>query len=324
MLTDYLGGIMTQKSCLAFQVLFIGFFLTACSTIQTPNSTPTIEPIGSLQIYTTQPGFTGWGSWELVISNTTATTVTIPTPRSAKAGEATYRFYRQDAMGWQGLIARPGYMAEVYDEYTHPDNSHLQIAGHSAFTLDFAQVMGVYFALPEMTDQLEGVFLVQVRYQHDPVLPTSHELVQYTNEFTLNQAEPVADLEMAIKVNNPQRDQIEVQNTSTETLRMPSVCSQGNGYDPDDHSSLQRLTEEGTWEVFRPEASFCKKSLPAINIPPGRSTKVDVAQWVPLGTDIAPGTYRWDIVILFKRKYPGFDPFEYSRHVFSPTFEIGP
>jgi hypothetical protein len=315
---------MTQKTCLAFHLLVIGFFLTACSSIHTPNPIPTTEPTGSLQIYTARPAFTGWGSWELVISNTTAATLTIPTPRSAQAGEATYRFYRQDAMGWERLITRPGYMAEVYDEYTHPDNSHLQIAGHSAFTLDFSRVMAVYFALSQETNQLEGIFIVQVRYQHEPVLPTPNELVQYTNEFTINQTMSVDDLEIAVKVNNPQRDQIEVQNNSTETLRIPSVCSQENGYDTDDYSSLQRLTSEGTWEVFRPQASFCKKSLPVVVIPPGSSTKVDVAQWVPLGTDIAPGIYRWDVVILFERKYPGHDPFQYSRHVFSPTFEIMP
>jgi hypothetical protein len=200
----------------------------------------------------------------------------------------------------------------------------LQIAGRSAFKLDFTPVMGAHFVLPHIPDPLEGVFLVQVRYQHDPVLATPNELVQYTNEFTITRTKPVDDLEIAVKVNNPQRDQFEVQNNSTETLRIPSVCSQENIHADDGYSSLQRLTSEGTWEVFRPQASFCKKSLPAILIAPGNSTKVDAAQWVPLSMDITPGTYRWDVVILFKRKYPGYDPLLDIRHVFSPAFEIMP
>ena len=315
---------MTQQARQPCLVLFLSFFLVACGSIQVPNVTPTVTPIGHIQIYTTQPVFTGMGNWELVISNTTAATITIPTPRYAQAGEATYRFYQKDIMGWQRLIARPGYMADVYYEYTRPDNSKIQIAGQSSFTLNFTPVMGIYFALPGMDigDRLEGIFLIQVRYQPDPVLTTTNELVQYTNEFTITGTRPVNDLEFAVKVNHPQRDRLEVQNNSTETLWVPSICSQENIYDDDDYTSLQRLTSEGTWEIFRPRASLCQKSLSAILIAPGNLKSVEADQWIPLDVDLPPGIYRWDVVILLRNKQPGYEHVQDIRHIFSPAFVI--
>ncbi len=165
--------------------------------------------------------------------------------------------------------------------------------------------------------------MVQIRYEHDPVTTTTHELVQYSNEFIITRTAPISSTEIVVKVNQPQLNNFELENNSSVSLWLPSACSGVDVYDNDDgYSSLQRLTSEGTWEIYRPLKSNCTGNVEAIFLEPGHSILVDTIRWLSIDRDvIAPGIYRWDVVFYLEHVHPPSGLLRDIRHIFSETFE---
>ncbi len=86
----------------------------------------------------------------------------------------------------------------------------------------------------------------------------------------------------------------------------------------EEHTTMQRLTDAGTWSPLHVPAENCAKTLEMIEIAPDEAKVIDGAEWLQnAGVSLQVGRYRWDVVI-YKQRIPYST---YGRHVFGDMFE---
>ncbi|CAG0936195.1 hypothetical protein TFLX_05061 [Thermoflexales bacterium] len=284
------------------------FLLVACAA--------PVDTQGSVRAYTTQSQYQGLEAWNIVISNTLNSEIAIPTPKGDPIGEATFRFYRKQAAGWQRLIPLPGYLAAV-----NPGSSEFRLVPNTQLEFDISPVMASHFAWP--LDGLEGYyFLVQVRYTRRPIAEMQGELVVYTNEFAIPGPASLVNPGLVVEINHPGIADLELKNGFSAPLWVPSPCSNVQVYNEDNgYTSLERATEEGTWTVIRPYKSGCRGELfDLVQIDPGQSMTLKHSYWFPAKDDAStPGTYRWNVVYYLENEVTLLRD---TRHVYSEPFDV--
>ncbi len=124
-------------------------------------------------------------------------------------------------------------------------------------------------------------------------------------------------------------------NESEQAVWLNPLCSdrptggeQGDTIYPYAHReiypTLQRQTDEETWQVIRPERKACLETAPPLEIKPGNSVLIELWQGYPVEQiALTPGTYRWDIVY-FQSYDSRHNIFETAMHIFTETFDYTP
>ena len=249
----------------------------------------------------------------LIVSNATQADITIPASQTDRVSERTFRFYKKTPLGWKRLQPDPGTLVVPLAQ-----EPGLLVPAHSKIDVDITDFLGPYSE--EFGAPLTGTFIAQVRY----IRSDQFEFVQYSNEFPIDDTEPVTHTELNVNLVRAPSFGFTLQNNSNKPVWFSALCNNAAvAYGADDgYSTLQCLTEEGSWEPLYGE---CTRGIPPARVDPGKTLTVDGAPWFEKKlNDRPPGIYRWDVVLYLK-----FDP-EHNdailrdvRHIFSETFQYG-
>lgn len=280
----------------------------------------------SVSVQTNRPQYNDGERLILVVSNITSKDIRIPNPRDARIGEGTFRFYKRSAMGWKRLYPFPGYLAPQIANV-----AELVIPVDHEAEFDITHIMGSYTEYPVMPKHLAGEFVVQIRYEQNHST-NGDELVQYSNMFLIREIGSITETKINIGLISPQSLMFDLQNNSSSPLWLPSPCSsspviyEGQVFSDDGYLSLQRLTDEGAWQIIRFAKANCEGMDEPVRIDPGHTTVINAVQWFQKRVDeLAPGIYRWDVVFYLEEKNDraGVIVLKDAHHVFSEVFEYG-
>lgn len=317
----------------AYQVTLAGLFLVLVAVgcqVNTKNrdyatpvtatknrdyATPvTTDESHSRSTYVTIQTDKAWYQYEyepvrLVISNLTSADITIPVQESDHRGERTFRFYKKTPLGWKRLQPIP-------DQFVPPiaEEPGLVVPARTKVELDISQFLGAHsekFGAP-----FTGTFIAQIRY----IRSDQYELVQYSNEFAINDTIPVSRAEVIVSLTQPESLVFGLQNNSNRPIWLSDLCNNVPiAYGGDEgYTTLQRLTDEGTWEPLYGE---CTGGIPPALISPGQTMIIDGAKWFQKKLEHHPaGVYRWDVV-LYLELDQGPPILRDVRHIYSEAFE---
>jgi hypothetical protein len=291
----------------------------------TASGTESDDASGYIEVQTSQPRYGLDEGLELIVTNDTPTDIRISVPPLAVVGEEAFRFYERTATGWRRLYPIPGYHAEPLGE-----GSSLVVPAGGERELDITHTLGAYMAYASESPTLTGEFLIQVRYGYADS-PVTGELVQYSNEFRIGEEEPALGMDVNVQLVQRRSIAFTLTNNSDAPLWIP-ICSSipvhygGRAFSDDGYSSLQRLTDNGTWQIIRDICLDPSQRAEPIQVCPGQEVSVDPARWFYYECDnLPPGTYRWDVVFYLEDYGANSDRMLRDvRHVFSDVFECDP
>jgi hypothetical protein len=164
------------------------------------------------------------------------------------------------------------------------------------------------------------------------------EYVVYSNEFVTNESSQssrfrtppshTADT-LAVTADLVEFDVVSFTNNWQRDLGFVSICSDVNpfgGYPGTaypKHTTLQRQSGEGTWQVLRPSKIHCTTVRDPIIIEPGDTAILPVGDGYSDLTTLESGVYRWHLVTYVS--FPECNPWPCSdlagAHLFTETFE---
>ena len=281
--------------------------------------------LGFISAQTNQSQYDGVDGVKLIVLNATSSDIRIPAPPNAQVGERTFRFYKKTLMGWKRLFPIPGYLAEPIA----PAPEMMVQAGQKV-ELSMAHIMGSYTEWKAESVWLAGDFIVQIRYD-PPSAFTGDEFVQYSNEFAISTTVSITKTNVEVHLVRSQPLAFELQNNSNVPLWFPVACSsappiaEGSVFRDDGYVSLQRLTEDKTWQIIRLAKTDCKEKTTPIRIDPGQTATIDGSSWFQERVlDAGVGSYRWDVVFYLEEfdAGAGTRALNDARHVFSDIFKL--
>lgn len=281
----------------------------------TPVPTTTIAPHNTenlVSVHTDRTHYTTT-SPKLTITNSTAEEISVPTPyyQAGTGGEATFHFYRKTPIGWKLLQPVPGIVVPPI-----ANSSQLTVPTQGEVTIDIGEVFWAYGDQLDrygnklgIGEDLTGTFMTQVQYtKHD-----TQDLLVYSNEFSVSEAEPISSMEINVELVPEQPFAFRLRNTSDQAVWHSDTCTD------DAPTTLQKLTSDGTWQVV---TAVCKFTPSLRQLRSGQTLSVDGTKSFRSKPDqIASGRYRWDVVI-----YRYLDSASIPRgehHIFSEVFESG-
>ncbi|HSD85305.1 MAG TPA: hypothetical protein VLG46_15695 [Anaerolineae bacterium] len=161
--------------------------------------------------------------------------------------------------------------------------------------------------------------MLRVKYTN----PAEQEFLLYTDEFNQGTPEPIDEFGITIERASPGSLEWKVMNRSSRLVWLTPICSSfrlAGGMIDEERSTLQRLTEAGSWSNL-PVA--CKQASTIIKIQPDEAVVIDGRQWVEnAGLSLPPGQYRWDLVLFLQWVEGGQRTLANGRHIFSPVFSV--
>ncbi len=319
-------------------LILIGFFLALASQgclseiNDARNATPTPKealsrPLGTVKMETDKSQYAITDSVELVVSNTSTAKIIIPFPQNSEVGEQTFRFYKKTLMGWRRLYPIPGLL--VAPVVNAPG---LVIPSGSKSEISISPYLDTYDIDRNYASPLIGTFMVQTRYSRNDLGGTD-ELVQYSNAFQIGEAESIDVTGVTVNVTQTRSLVFSLQNNSNMPIWVPNRCSQAelqyghSAFSDDGLLSLQRLTDETTWQIIRTTKTDCVNAIePPQVVLPGQAITIHGTQWFQAKlADLPAGIYRWDVVFYleYDQVYKDYILRD-VRHIFSETFEYSP
>jgi hypothetical protein len=263
------------------------------------------------------------GSVGLIISNTSSAGIFIPFPADDVAGDQTFRFYKKTSMGWRSLDHEP-------DHFVAPavKAPGLVIPSGSEAKIGISNYLGSLDNDMSGAGLVTGTLIVQTRYSRNQ-LGSTDEFVQYSSEFQIGETESIDVTGVTVDVTQARSRVFSLHNNSDMSIWIPDRCSLP-GYRRDAFTdavpSLQRLSDEKTWQIIRASKIDCINAVePVRAVWPGRAITIDGAPWFQANSaDLPAGTYRWDVVFYLEYELDHKDVIvRDGRHIFSKTFEYG-
>jgi hypothetical protein len=162
-------------------------------------------------------------------------------------------------------------------------------------------------------------YMLRVRYL-TPV--GGQEFLLFIDEFHIGPATPIAEFDVTVENAPSDVLSFSITNNSEQSLWLNPPCSSSrllSGWMDEEHSSLQRLTDAGSWAPIRATIDDCVQITDPIEIMFGETRKVDGVQWLQdTGISLTPGLYRWDLVFYLLQAPP--HDMDMGRHMFGDTF----
>lgn len=162
--------------------------------------------------------------------------------------------------------------------------------------------IGLFVAAYDMVFR-KGPFMLEMGYHILSDKDKSVEYAVYSNEFTIPEtgAGPITEIQITVRTLSPRR--IAFYNGTTEKLLYKPLCSDDQAVVVDPYladerfTTLQRQTNEGTWQIFRPRPSDCTQVVAPVEIVPGEEITLELWRGYPIERlDLQPDTYRWNVV----------------------------
>ncbi len=179
----------------------------------------------------------------------------------------------------------------------------------------------------------DETYLMSVPYR---ILPEAEEGARhiyqqmYSNAFDVGDAPDgiAGDLYYAQVTFHLPEPQVTFENHSTTSKWIVPLCAgeileeapDVPGWYP--YTTLERVTEWGTWEVIVPGIQRCARDVAPIEIP--RESTKKIALWEGVGFDVEelePGLYRWHLVFYGTKPQVGYIGSPH-HHRFSEVFEV--
>lgn len=175
--------------------------------------------------------------------------------------------------------------------------------------------------------------MLELQYFYD-----GNEYVVYSNEILIVESSqpsrfrmPPSDLPDTLGINTEivEPYAVALTNNSKVILWFNPLCSdvEVDVNQPADyslHATLQRQSDEGTWQVLRPDKDHCTMVKDAIRIEPGETVQLFVGDGQPPPDELDPGVYRWHLVSYID-PFPECNAynacFRSGVHLFTDTFE---
>ena len=297
-------------------MVFLPLFVTACrSRLPDVHTVTPIAVTGESSQSHSLKLIVQDSEWDkLIVVNSTATDILIPYSISDPVGEKTFRFYRKTPIGWERMQPMPDIIVPPL-----ANDPGVVISAQNTSTLNLG-LMGAY--QPYLGVPLTGTFMIQVRYRF---MNSESEKVQYSNEFSVDSQQTISRTDVELSYLPPEPLRFTLRNNSLAPIWFIDVCtSRYIDYGSDDgFLSLQRLTDEGTWQVIRGD---CNQVTDPIRINSKQTTTIDGGQWFNKKIkEAGAGVYRWEVVIYLSYDVSHNDPvLRYGHHIFSQTFEYSP
>jgi len=166
--------------------------------------------------------------------------------------------------------------------------------------------IGLFVTVYDMVFR-KGPFMLEMGYHILSNKDKNLEYVVYSNEFTVPETlDKELTTEIQITVKNLSPRQIDLYNGTNEVLLYKPLCSEFSGdqaavVDPyfadEKFTTLQRQTNQGTWQIFRPRPSDCTQVVAPVEIAPGEDVTLELWRGYPIERlDLQPGIYRWNVV----------------------------
>jgi hypothetical protein len=272
------------------------------------------NPLEIVSVHTDQTHYTTTTAPKLTITNSTSEEISVPTPDygMSNGGEATFHVYRKTPMGWKRLQPLPGIIVPPI-----ADSPQLIIPAQGEATLNVGQVFGAYGNEFGIKETITGTFMMQVRYaKHD-----TGDLLMYTNEFSVDETEPISSTEISVEFVPEQPFVFRLRNTSNQTVWYSDICTTRPFWEgpTDPHTTLQKLTSDGTWQVV---TAICEFTPSLRQLRPGQTLSIDDTKPFRSKLDqLASGRYRWDVIIYLSLDFSSYTAG--AHHIFSEVFEPG-
>jgi len=135
-----------------------------------------------------------------------------------------------------------------------------------------------------------------------------NEYVVYSNRFVITQTSqlpifrsPPPGLAQTVIIRTDVLDPytVSLTNNWTKAIWFNPFCSAINfDYDTGDHrfATLQRQTNEGTWQVIQPDSLRCGMNDQPTRIGPGEAVQISLRDGYPVSNSLGSGVYRWHLV----------------------------
>jgi hypothetical protein len=266
-------------------------------------------PAGTITLHLNQPRYERGVDFLITLSNSTAESIQIPLVKGDDCYRNAFWFYMKTGTGWQPMMPVLSFRCL----YSPPGEL---IASGSEKELNLRAIAENRL----LADSGPASYMLRVKYAG----PQGQEFSLYTDKFNQGIPEPID--EVGITVEQATSDALEwkVMKHSSQLVWLAPLCSSsklGGGTIDEERSTLQRLTEAGSWSNL-PVA--CNRTSTVIEVPEDETMMIDGRQWLEdAGLLLQPGQYRWDLVFFLKAYgEPPLSIVEQGRHIFSPVFSI--
>lgn len=154
------------------------------------------------------------------------------------------------------------------------------------------------------------------------------EFVVFSNEFTVADSPDVRQpTDVWVTLEDFEQGTLSIRNRSQSWLCFYPFCADGRPVSSslslrDQFSTLQRQTDDGTWEIVPPEGGCLERASPTA-IPPGEDRTINLWEGYPLDPlQLSEGEYRWEILHTYCSDYE-YEPGGLSWHNFTESVDYG-
>lgn len=297
--------------CLELAILVLSG--SACSK-KAPGSLPTSQEqvrasqasAGAITATLNHSQFDTSTEFLLTVSNSTHEPIELPTPTQEHCYAETFWFYAKTTMGWRPKQPLGSFKC----------GPPLKTGDLIQNGLEKEFDLGVLLASRAIHTTEPASYVLRVRYLN----PIGQEFFLFTNEFRIGPAAPIDEFYVTVKNTTSGVLGLSITNDSDQSLWLTPFCYSaelGSGWMDEKHSTLQRLTDAGSWSYIRATTDSCV--LTPVEIAAGETRTIDGAKWLQdAELSLSSGLYRWDIVFYLRRTV--YDELELGYHVFSDIF----
>jgi hypothetical protein len=185
--------------------------------------------------------------------------------------------------------------------------------------------MDFYHDLVMEPENLEWALLGLTYFVDDREYVVYSNRIAYAGSDVARRSDSLVDaLHIGVSLDEPFL--VSLTNDASERIWYNSICSDfpsppsyfGLGI-----TTLERYSDQGTWQVIRPDRRLCERVVSPVPIDPCDQVSISMSDGYPAWKELSPGVYRWNVVYYAEGNLLLPDPpiSVYSeRHLFTETF----